>query len=341
MTIFLIVGWLILTGGLLAYNDYFIIAHFILGLAIITHLWRLNKISPPPGIAPFAPMALAVVISFVINPTQLGIIRLMFYGLAVIYAFFSFNLITDQQTTFIWLAAAAPFLWLLLGQADNRNIQAIYYVIFSLAAIQRRSIWAGAAIGAAVYLGSRGALLALAAGVLVLAWPHLPRRARFSAAPAGLAALAVLITARPVTAAYRLDYWRNALAAWLTSPWVGLGPGGLYVQQFIPEPGTAYFQVHAHNALITWLAATGLLGLLALAVTVYLFIRYRYKFVIQRWQWAIFAALAAHSMVDDPLWWPGPLLLLALIFGTIDARHQENECAKIEQTSTTTPSNGG
>lgn len=211
-----------------------------------------------------------------------------------------------------------PLVWLLASAAgwqDNPNITASFTAVFVLVLLSSHSKAAIIPIAANLlllaHLGSRGAMLGLAAGLVVYLWPSLRQR-WLLAIPLPLVGLLWLI--RPQTAAYRLHYWASTLAA--ASPW-GVGPGGIWLKHLIIEPGSSLPQLHAHNWLLTWLTETGwVLGGLALLPLLFMLPRVIPRFA--PWQRACLAALLTHSLVDDPLWWPGPLLLLALIAGTMN-----------------------
>lgn len=137
-----------------------------------------------------------------------------------------------------------------LGTVGSRNaagaalaLTAITAAALFLAAARRRAgnhavllaAAAGVAGAVAVSLGSRGAALALLAGVVVLAWPapgtDATARGRGLAALA-LVAFAVLLVAPPTVARFtgmagdfRLELWREALRVGWLAPWGGLGLG--------------------------------------------------------------------------------------------------------------------
>ncbi len=203
---------------------------------------------------------------------------------------------------------------------ENRNILAAITLIYLLQAIVERGVWDTGRFFALrltlyvlllLWLGSRGALLGLAAGLLVWAWPAVggPRPV---VGLAVLLLLAGLILWRPDTALLRLHYWQAAWAAWLENIWFGIGPGGLWTRQIISEPGGGW-QIHSHNLIITWLSEMGLIGLLLAVsgVAAWLYTGQSMAVII------ILAGIATHSMVDDPLWFPGPLLLTAVILGAV------------------------
>lgn len=222
--------------------------------------------------------------------------------------------------------AALWWPWVLLlatvgGWAENRNIVSAWSALFALLLFGQRSRAAVVSIVIqiclVVWLGSRGALLGLGAGLAVLVWPYIiSKRPIMLSAPA---ALAVAVWARPLTAGYRLSYWQHAGAAFMGNAALGLGPGGLWANRIIPEPGTAGWQIHAHNAIVTGLAEGGLIWL-ATAGAVGLYWLWAY-----RWPRPVLAALTAaavHSMVDEPLWWPGLLIFAGILAGSGEA------CAK-------------
>lgn len=316
----LLITLAIISGGYLAFTAPGLV-FYVAGNSALLCFVAAKKITLPPAVYFLWPLALALLVSVAFRPNPFGLAMLAFYLMAIICVFISFRLEPEAlQRALIWLAAASPVIWLASGWADNRNIQAVWPAVFALAAIYRRSVLAGIALGLLLYLGSRGAWIGFGAGLLVLIWPYLGRRWRWSITLASGALLVLLVLMRQDTAVNRMYYWGDALLAWEQSPFVGVGLGGLYIGQFIQEPGQAYFQPHAHNQLITWLATTGLVGIVALAASVYLFTVRHTQLVIARWQWAIFAALAAHGLVDDPLWWPGPLVLAGLLLGSIKYR---------------------
>jgi len=200
-----------------------------------------------------------------------------------------------------WLAPALIFC------PDNPNILALWPVVFLLVSLPMyvskptKCLYVGLQLAIILYLGSRGAILGLMAGLVVFYRP----KPLYVLAGAVLLVMG-LVAWRPATAGYRLEYWRATLSAWAGSPWLGLGPGGLWARQIIPEPGGGW-QIHAHNILITWLE-TGIIGGILGVWAAWP--------VIKKRPYPLLAAIFAHGLVDNPLWWPGPLLLVSLIIGS-------------------------
>jgi hypothetical protein len=210
----------------------------------------------------------------------------------------------------------------LAGWHDNRNIIAAWSVLFVAVALHGRR-WAVLVVHLVLLLilGSRGAILGAGVVVavtvyLVIKQPGIPANINTKSIY-GLAALALvsgLALWRVDTMLVRLHYWQSAWDAFLAYPVLGAGPEGIRARELITEPGGAY-QIHAHNLIATTGAELGLVGLAGLAATVWLSVRARWN--IDHWQVAALAGLLAHSLVDEPLWWPGPLLGLAIVLGTI------------------------
>jgi len=259
---------------------------------------------------------LAVQLSMIANldiwPVAFGRFVLVLLALATVVVGRSVGS-EELRTAIEWAGWGCPLV-LLLAPSGNPNIQAVWPVVFLVSArIQDRKLaytkflYTGLQFGALLWLGSRGALIGLGVGLLVL---YRPRLNRFSVAGAAFG-LGAALAIRPHTALNRLLYWQAGLVAWSQSPLWGVGPGGLWARQIIQEPGAAAYQVHAHNMLITCLAELGLPGLIALLCLA----THLYQAKFQPWQNALIAAFAAWSLVDEPLFWSGPLLLLALVVG--------------------------
>lgn len=212
----------------------------------------------------------------------------------------------------LWAGLWAPAL--LLGWSDNWNTVAFWPFLFAMVALRGDSgkpALLALMTWNLIWTGSRGALLGLAVGALAYfsLTVYKPRAINLFSLT-GLLAFGLLIARRPETAGYRLHYWQQAWQAFLDNPG-GVGPGGLWARHLITEPGAAGYHFHAHNIVLSWLAETGLIGTLgaSLAAVAAVVIE------LSPWKLALLAGLLAWSMVDQPLFWPGPLLATALVIG--------------------------
>lgn len=154
----------------------------------------------------------------------------------------------------------------------------------------RGRIISSSIIGIGIILSnSRGAIVAglIAAAVMIQPWALLV---------APVAAFA-LIFIRVHDAALRLLYWQQGIQAFLSSPIFGVGQGNLVAA----GDGVGGVAIHVHNTLLGILATVGCVGVGIVAISMATSKRIN----LNRWQLATLAAVAAHSMVDDPsLWWP-------------------------------------
>lgn len=203
------------------------------------------------------------------------------------------------------------------------------------AAAALRSAEALASVAALVLTGSRGGMLALAAGLLVLLGMRSWRLAAAGAAGA-LAAVAAVpnpfverLQTLPQGDAFaftRLAIWRSALAMMLDHPWVGVGLGQFeYVSTRyafpIPSHWSPYGRV-AENAHSEYLQAGAELGVPGLAVALGILALLAYA-VLRRARGlppqgrgaiaplaAVAAIVATHAAVDFPLHTAPAALLL-------------------------------
>jgi len=220
----------------------------------------------------------------------------------------------DLRAALVLFATYWPLALLFLQDTThwwgNRNIYSVWLAVAVLALLtdRRRLSWLpiGLAVALLLWHGSRGAALGLWVGLLVMLWPWTAARRVLWAA---LLAAPLLLWWRPETAIYRLWYWQQAMAAWWSSPWLGVGFGGLQSGCWIPEPGGGC-QIHAHNMFVHVAAEFGAVGAVGLLVGLIAALGMVSR---PRWNWALLAALLAHSMVDMPLLWPGPMALFVVL----------------------------
>lgn len=269
------------------------------------------------------PYCLAVLVSFAANLDILEVAgaRMWLLAVAVALMFVGGRWVTGEELkrSLFWAGWALPVIFLAMEigdwRLDNRNILAVWPVVFFLVGYQQR-LPASLKLPyllmhliILLLLGSRGAMLGLVSGMLLfLAHPL--------AYPALITVLFILVTRRPETALNRLHYWQQALIAFQSNPLFGVGPAGITARSLITEPSGG-FQLHAHNFIISSAAELGLIGVAALAYGAFTIYDLRFTIDFRPWQVAILVAILTHSLVDEPLFWPGPLLLAALVVGTI------------------------
>jgi len=307
-----------LAGGVRFYHQFYPLGAIFLLLGLVAlpwaaYLWYRDhrpKLFLPAAVL-IIPMVLSALATPDILPVSLSRILLFTIALAILVIAESQNPV-DLQGGLWWAGLIWPLLLWLTDRQDNYNIVAVWSVVFCLVGLRSGSVWYILShLAMLMVFGSRGAILGLTGGVLVLYHRQIVTHRAITFSFVALA-LVGMIVYRPTTALYRLHYWQHALVAWSQSPLFGVGSGGIKALQLIPEPGGGY-QIHAHNIFVTYLTETGLIGLAALIVSGgYI---YASRFAFSRWQTAIVTALVLHSLVDEPLWWPGPLMLAAAVAG--------------------------
>lgn len=118
--------------------------------------------------------------------------------------------------------------------------------------------------------GSRGAWLAVAIGAIYHAWPMLTLSIRLWGMVATGGGLIAAMTLRPPSDLGRIAVWAAAWDAFKDRPWLGWGAGNylmvaeLYRNPLWDEVYGATTQDHAHNLFLEAMAASGLVGLVAL-----------------------------------------------------------------------------
>ena len=313
--------------------------YFVLGMMIVVIFGIFIKPLPNPpheGKGPvrggafliFSPIFIAILISNAANrdisPATFSRTILFF---AFLIAILGSHELLSRSDVFNGLALAGalwPGLYLLArlsDWADNTNITATWSVIFVAISLAGRNWWVLLAHAVMLlWLNSQGAILGaiVAAGVMI--YPFWRPNAK-TVAIGGVGIITGLITWQPAMARIRLYYWQHAGSAFLAYPIFGVGPGGLCARNIIPEWGGGY-QTHAHNILASTAAELGLVGLAAGVIMIWLITRFGWQ--MTRWQLAAVAGMLAHSMVDEPLWWPGPMLAFAIIIGSINVKLTRN-----------------
>lgn len=302
---------------------------------VVLHIWVLLGLAAMGwagwlllrgAVMPYAPgmlwLTVAVCISVAGNwdiyPTTLS--RVWLYGVAVAVLVISRRYLDTEslwqsiyRAGWLWPACWVFLSWV-LGWWGNDNVVAFWPVLFIVVGLSGKHwLYILPHVIILFYLGSRGAMVAAGVAMFIYLWPSL-RRARYVVVLCLPLVLWGMIAYRFNTAEYRLYFWFVAWGA-IQDNWLfGVGPGGIKIRQIITEPGSNLYQIHAHNSLISWAAETGMVGMLCLAAAVYTLRAKHY--VLSTWQLTMFAAVITHSMVDEPLWWPGPLLIISVIIAT-------------------------
>lgn len=154
--------------------------------------------------------------------------------------------------------------------------------------------WFMVGVVAMLITRSRGGLLGLAVALAML-W-DVDRRL---IAGVSAVSLPVLFFLQTDTAMRRLRYWEAALQAFLSRPFIGIGPAACYrwITPLVNEKCP-----HAHNIFLTILAEMGLLGLICLVLLLWQIWRHRRPGPA----WAALVGFMVHSLVDDPIWFWAP-----------------------------------
>ena len=259
-----------------------------------------------PGLIILSGMIFSALFNY--SPAALGRIIIGFMALSVMLIF------NTDEDDLGWIGAdwlvIMGGLWAFDIPWENSNIIGTWGAIFALPLVGLRWWFAYPVVASLIFLEARGALLLFMTGLFVL-W-SVRARWYFLACFLGVSVIVVLGW-RVNTILHRFSYWLDGLLVAMAHPFVGVGPGGLQALGLVSEPGTNMTQIHAHNLIISTAANTGLVGLACLAAAV-LWVLFSYKsWAIERWRTAIFMGLLAHSMVDEPLFWPGLLFFVAIL----------------------------
>lgn len=183
----------------------------------------------------------------------------------------------------------------------------------------------GACLGftALYFTGTRGALLATAAGAALL----LPKKIWIPCGIASVIAMAPRLISTQSDMA-RIEVWRIALRSFLENPMTGYGPGNFLLAfrryqdwRFVDVMNSAnHVQAHAHNDILHVMATMGILGILA-----YLLVARSALRVAQEAQEDERPLLKASMLCYFVLAFNNPTttatyVLLALLFGAASAR---------------------
>lgn len=232
------------------------------------------------------------------------------------------------------VAGASIGLWLLMqpvgsaegvrhfvfGAVQSRNAMGVALAMAALVAagaafeagtrreLNRCALWmalGAVAAWAAVASGSRGAWLALVAGVAVLIWGvGRQRRLLFTAVPVALAAAGVILWLEPQAAArvgeigreYRWEIWRAAARVATDHAWLGAGSGmfePVFAWNSGLQPPVGATIRHPDSSWVLLGFEHGVVGVVLVAVAVGLVLRGRAKREREAGRWGARAAVAA------------------------------------------------
>jgi O-antigen ligase len=189
--------------------------------------------------------------------------------------------------------------------------------------------------------GSRSALLAVGVAAAVLLAPAArrqaaslvgrrswtPRRAGLTLLGAIVAVLVLAYLAPRLTDVTSLIYrgylWRDTIAAWSSSPLLGIGPGAMpYARQAAAPPFSfPVQQPHSHDVPLGILGDAGLVGLAAAVVLLVAFVAavrpWRLRRLPGRAAFAVLAGFAIGSLFEDLTFVPAFNLLVLLLAGMV------------------------
>ena len=190
------------------------------------------------------------------------------------------------------------------GGMFNRNMVAATLVALAPATWARWRWWAAVPFFAAVITGSRGALAAGLAGIIVLArpWERIGGRWSWLAAPGAALLAAGLVAIRPATVMRRVECLGEVMVRWwASSPMFGLGP--TFMMKLDSWGGAPADD--AHSLIPTLAAQAGIVGLFIIALAIGCLVRRPDRLPTMRWQWATLAAVGTLSIIEDvAAWWP-------------------------------------
>lgn len=114
----------------------------------------------------------------------------------------------------------------------------------------------------------------------------------------------------------RLQLWEQAINAWLSSPWTGIGWGELGYYMYLNKNSIGIDR-NAHNVILHFLAETGIIGTICLALALYysLSTTWHNKYIPF---YAIIGIQIIHSMLEFPYAYMPWLIILGLSIGMIN-----------------------
>ena len=272
----------------------------------------------------------AVVISAVANTqvTEYAVVKLVI-GWVVIGAMLTAQRLKAEtiESAFFWAARIWPVICAVLFLVGyHRNTLGAVCVVFGAFIVTKRR-WLLVAVyaGLLLWLMSRASIMGFAVAVMLgysiptVWWISL------------LAAVPLLVAIRPHSFLIRFEFWAEGLQLFRESPLFGMGPGGFLKYDsaralvelaerqidiaqsgwFTWYPIKPYYQMHQHNIIMQIAVEYGAVGLIGAAVVAGWLVYRWQSFVL--WQKTIIAGVLVAGLYDCPFFWPGVLVLVAVV----------------------------
>lgn len=139
----------------------------------------------------------------------------------------------------------------------------------------------------------------------------------------------------------RLFLWREATLMFMQSPWLGVGFGQYALQHFQMLPGLHPDRVvglynNAHNLIFQLAAESGLAGLLALFLSLGVWLnglRRAVQDAAHWWGYAALGVLGIHSLLEYPLWYTYFVAVAAILLGALDETRYRLELRRVGRMS--------
>lgn len=146
---------------------------------------------------------------------------------------------------------------------------------------------------------------------------------------------AMITMERPASG--RLTVWANTIDMIEQRPWLGYGIKSS--QSLKIEKSESYYVLHVHNAVLELILETGLLGFLAIAIVIVIFVGHFLRaylkstdIKVRQQAMAIFLACIAYGVCSMALtsmfhaWWFLYLVVLLILLKTAELRLKQNPC---------------
>ena len=139
----------------------------------------------------------------------------------------------------------------------------------------------------------------------------------------------------------RLYLWRESWLMFTQSPWLGVGFGQFAWHHFqllpVLQPGNiSGLYNNAHNLIFQIAAEAGMAGLLALFVSLGIWLHGMRGAALDAahwWGYSALGVLAIHSLLEYPLWYTYFMAVAAILLGILDETHYSLELRRVGRLS--------